>query len=311
MEKIKALFKGKKKFLTVPVAALLGLFFLPITILLLISWLIYIKVGNKKIKFAGLALIVVLTFFFGTAYISAIVSPTPPKQQIENPATPAPAVESQETEVISTPNSNRQEVKVIRVIDGDTIEIEGGQRVRYIGIDTPERDACFSSESTAKNKELVDGKTISLEKDVSEKDRYGRLLRYVYVGDTLVNEVLVKEGYAQVYTYPPDVKYNEKFSAAQREARDSNKGLWSACQATPTPTSKPTSTPKPVTSTPKPTTLTTPTQQPTTGGSWTCNCSKTCPQMSSCAEAQYQLNVCGCSARDADDDGIACDSQCQ
>ena len=295
MEKIKKLFKGNKKFLTIPVVALLGLFFLPITILLLIGWLIYAKVGNKKIKFAGLSLVGLFVLFFGAAYISALTNPTPPK--------PSQEVKSEATQASSTPSPTSTQkpenlVKVTRVIDGDTIEIEGGQRVRYIGMDTPETYTCYYSESTSRNKELVEGKIISLEKDVGEKDRYGRLLRYVYVGDILVNEVLVKEGYAQVYTYPPDVKYNERFLAAQKEARENNKGLWSACQATPTPTSKPA-------------TSITPTQQPTTGGSYVCNCSKTCPQMSSCAEAQYQLNVCGCSARDADKDGIACDTQCQ
>ncbi|HRN96095.1 MAG TPA: hypothetical protein PLD54_01475 [Candidatus Levybacteria bacterium] len=96
---------------------------------------------------------------------------------------------------------------------------------------------------------------------------------------------------------------------------------------TPVPTSEPINTPSPtkrptaiptqyVPPTTKPTQIvipTTPPQQPTvdTGGSFSCNCAKTCPQMSSCAEAQYQLNVCGCKARDADKDGIACDAQCQ
>ncbi|MBI3335237.1 MAG: thermonuclease family protein [Candidatus Portnoybacteria bacterium] len=85
----------------------------------------------------------------------------------------------------------RDASKVARVIDGDTIELENGQRVRYIGIDTPETSdprkpiQCFGIEAAKKNQELVEGKMVRLEKDVSERDRYARLLRYVYAGDTL------------------------------------------------------------------------------------------------------------------------------
>ncbi len=130
-------------------------------------------------------------------------------------------------------------VKVIRVIDGDTIEIEGGLKVRYIGIDTPEtvdpnRPAdCFGAEASAKNKELVEGRQVRLEKDVSETDRYGRLLRYVFVKDKgqeiMVNEELVRQGYAQSSSYPPDIKYQEVLNAAQIEARIFYRGLWGTC----------------------------------------------------------------------------------
>jgi len=113
-------------------------------------------------------------------------------------------------------SENRQSVKVIRIIDGDTIEIEGSQKVRYIGIDTPETVhpekavQCFGQEATSKNKELVEGKTIELEKDISEIDKYGRLLRYVFVNQTFVNDYLVREGYAHASSYPPDVKYQDQ-----------------------------------------------------------------------------------------------------
>lgn len=135
-------------------------------------------------------------------------------------------------------------VKVTRVIDGDTIEIEGGQKVRYIGIDTPETVhpdksiQCFGNEASDKNKELVEGKSIRLEKDVSETDKYGRLLRYVYLDSTFVNKFLVEEGYAYSSTYPPDVKYQETLNAAQQQAQLSKKGLWSSC-STPQSSSQP------------------------------------------------------------------------
>lgn len=193
--------------------------------------------------------------------------------------------------------------KVTRVIDGDTIEIEGGDRVRYIGIDAAE-SGCFSNEATAKNKELVDGKEVRLEKDVSETDKYNRLLRYVYVDPStnsgqviFVNDYLVRQGYAQIATYPPDVKYQAQFRQAEQEARENNRGLWAegAC-ITPSPA-------------PSPEVKSAPPPPPQTGG-WTCDCSKTCPQMSSCEEAYYQLNVCGCSIRDGDNDGVPCENIC-
>lgn len=128
-------------------------------------------------------------------------------------------------------------VKVTRVIDGDTIEIEGGERVRYIGIDTPETVdprkpvQCFGVEASKKNKELVEGQKVRLEKDVTDRDKYNRLLRYVWAGDTFVNLELVKQGFAQSYSYPPDIKYQDRFVAAQKEAREAKRGLWDTCPA--------------------------------------------------------------------------------
>lgn len=132
-------------------------------------------------------------------------------------------------------SSTSQVFKVTRVIDGDTIEIENGDRVRYLGIDTPETVdprkpvQCFGVEASKKNKELVEGKTVRLEKDITDKDKYGRLLRYVYAGDIFVNFELVKQGFAFSYTYPPDVKYQQEILAAQKEAREAKRGLWEAC----------------------------------------------------------------------------------
>ncbi len=133
---------------------------------------------------------------------------------------------------------------VTRVIDGDTIEVEiegESYKVRYIGIDTPELHhptkpvGYFAQEAYEKNRELVEGQTVFLEKDVSETDQYGRLLRYVYVGDIFVNAYLVQQGYALVSTYPPDVKYQERFLELQREAREAGRGLWGPVQTPPSP----------------------------------------------------------------------------
>jgi len=135
--------------------------------------------------------------------------------------------------------------KVTRVIDGDTIEIEGGERARYIGIDTPETVdprkpmQCFGVEASNKNKELMEGKVVRLEKDVTDRDKYNRLLRYVYVGETFINLELVKQGFAYSYSYPPDIKYQDQFLKAQQEAREAKRGLWSACPTTPEQISAP------------------------------------------------------------------------
>ncbi len=149
-----------------------------------------------------------------------------------------------EAKVATSAAEEQSQVKVLRVVDGDTIEVEySGQarRLRYIGVNTPETVdprrpvQCFGKEASNENKRLLEGKPVFLEKDVSETDKFGRLLRYVFLklddGTTLfVNDYLVREGFAQVDTFPPDVKYRERFVAAQKEARENNKGLWARCK---------------------------------------------------------------------------------
>ncbi len=132
---------------------------------------------------------------------------------------------------VSAPEEGHSNLFLVsRVIDGDTIELNSGERVRYIGINTPEitlgKNECFGAEASKENKKLVEGKYVLLERDVSETDKYDRLLRYVWLGDVMVNQYLVAHGYAQVATYPPDVKYQENFLEAQRKARANKAGLW-------------------------------------------------------------------------------------
>lgn len=129
--------------------------------------------------------------------------------------------------------------QVTRVVDGDTIKVimPGGNldTVRYIGIDTPETVhpekpvECFGKEASAYNDALVGDKTVWLELDVEERDKYGRLLAYVYLdpkGRAMVNVILVAQGYAQVATYPPNVKYVELFRELAKGAREDGRGLW-------------------------------------------------------------------------------------
>jgi micrococcal nuclease len=125
-------------------------------------------------------------------------------------------------------------VKVTRVVDGDTIDIsssvEGRSRVRLIGMDTPEvyfGTQPYGPEASAFAKRELDGEEVGLELDVQKIDPYGRLLAYVYLPNgEMFNETLLKEGYAQVATFPPNVKYKDRFLKAQREAREANRGLW-------------------------------------------------------------------------------------
>lgn len=113
------------------------------------------------------------------------------------------------------------EAQVVRVVDGDTIKVTlAGQTVsvRYIGIDAPEMETPEGRAAQAQNSALVSGRTVRLEQDVSETDRYGRLLRYVWVDDVLVNAELVRLGHARAAAYPPDTRYQEFLEAQQQAA---------------------------------------------------------------------------------------------
>ena len=137
------------------------------------------------------------------------------------------------------PVSATETARVVRVVDGDTIVVDrgrGDERVRYIGIDTPESVKpntpveFMANEASAANEALVAGRDVVLERDVSDTDQYDRLLRYVWLregdGWVFVNLELVRRGYAQVATYPPDVRWTDTFLAAQRVAREAGLGLW-------------------------------------------------------------------------------------
>lgn len=133
-------------------------------------------------------------------------------------------------------NTGVQTGQVERVIDGDTIDVRIGDetyRVRYIGMDTPGVGDPFAQEATERNRELVQGQAVTLVKDISETDRYGRLLRYVFIGDTFVNYELVAQGFAMASTYPPDVACAQTFVEAQRAAVAAGVGLWGAGQTAP------------------------------------------------------------------------------
>lgn len=129
-------------------------------------------------------------------------------------------------ESLALTNTAKTEILISKVLDGDTIQTSSGERIRYIGINAPEKGEPNSSEATEVNKELVLGRKVYLELDVQKKDRYGRTLAYVFVEDVFINLEIVKNGLAVSETIQPNVKYQNEFVKAQKEARENCLGLW-------------------------------------------------------------------------------------
>lgn len=178
--------------------------------------------------------------------------------------------------------------KVSRIIDGDTFVLESGQIVRLAGIDAPEKNDCYAGESTQEIKRLIEGKEVKLEKDVSETDRYDRLLRYIWLDQTFVNDQLVRQGFSKAFAYPPDVKYQDLFFRAEQEARENQRGLWRECASQESMAYQ--SSPKPVSST---------------------VADRDCKDFKTHAEAQAFFESAGPGdphKLDKDGDGVACES---
>ncbi len=132
------------------------------------------------------------------------------------------------------------DAEVVRVVDGDTIivRIDGREeRVRFIGVDAPElanadtgqAAECGGPEARDANAALLDGAAVRLERDVSDRDRFGRLLRHVWVRDSLASRRLVLEGAVEARSYPPDTGRDGELDAAEREAREQGAGTWGSC----------------------------------------------------------------------------------
>ena len=195
--------------------------------------------------------------------------------------------------------------RVVKVIDGDTIQVDINgktETLRLIGIDAPETGdprslvSCFGNEATNKAKEVLTDKSVRLETDPTqgERDKYNRLLRYVFLGDEInFNKLMITQGFAHEYTYRIPYKYQLEFKEAERQAREKKLGLWAddVCLVQPSEPVRP--------------------SQIQNTGTYTCDCSKLCSQISTCEEAYFQLNQCGCTKRDSDKDGVPCESLCK
>lgn len=238
---------------------------------------------------------------------TSIETPSVTATTAEKSTSPSPPVVVPSPTPSQAGSENAKEGKTVatisRVIDGDTVELSTGEKVRLIGIDTPEsvhpdkdKNTEYGKVASAYSKERLDRKTVYLEKDVSETDRYGRLLRYLYLEDgTFYNEQIVKDGYANVSTYPPDVKYKDVFVEAERYARENNKGLWAYDEAEEVVPATPTATPKVVISntpvaTPSSTPKSTPTPTPSPTSSSTPKASET-PEPSPIPDYTFSTDI--------------------
>lgn len=174
-----------------------------------------------------------LLLLIGLGVFSLSLSPT------KEPAKATPLIQVTASSS-ATPSLEGEKAVVTKVVDGDTIQVNGNTTIRFIGIDTPETVdprrpvGCFGKEASNKTKSLLTGKNVVLQKDISETDKFGRDLRYIYLqlddGSFLfVNDYLVREGFAHAVSYPPDIKFQDIFRQAEKEARDAKKGLWDAC----------------------------------------------------------------------------------
>lgn len=211
-------------------------------IMLLIRW----KKLNKAKRMAALAwsFIILIAGITGPEESQPTTAPTP----VETPAAAAasaPAISASITPTSTPPASssasdtvqtNFISAKVIRIVDGDTIEVEIDGRketVRMLLVDTPETKKPgtpvqpMGLDAYEFTKATLEGQEVRLEKDVSERDQYGRLLMYVYLGDKMVNEMLLERGLARVAVFPPDVKYVEAFRQISRKAQEAALGIWS------------------------------------------------------------------------------------
>jgi len=136
------------------------------------------------------------------------------------------------------PSENRVGAQVVRVVDGDTaqMEVDGGEEgVRFIGVDTPESVApgqpveCFGKKASRFTTGLIEGERVTLRFGAERRDRYNRLLAYVYLGDRFVNAELVRLGYARTLEIAPNVDFAERFAELQQHAANAGRGLWGVC----------------------------------------------------------------------------------
>jgi micrococcal nuclease len=172
------------------------------------------------------------------------------RAQIPTPTgTPTPIPPTLTPTPTSTPRPGRTLAQVLRVWDGNTILIDGGYSVRYIGVNTPGAGMFrrpvepFGREAAERNAELLEGQQVELEEDATDLDGAGNLLRYVYIGDVMVNELLLREGLARVAPMGRNTRYAALLTVAELDAQAAPAALWTLVTPTPTPTRVPTSTP--------------------------------------------------------------------
>ena len=335
---VKKIFIGKKKFLTIPIAFFLLVFLFPIVAGTALAYLVYKRIAGPKLKYLLLVIITLFSLFANKAWIASMtdsdqsdkkqtIQPTnlPTKKSETQIAETQPEASTAAKEIKPTPTTivtNKETAKVSRVIDGDTVAVVlNGKRkkVRIIGIDTPETVdtrksiQCFGKKASAIAKQKLTGETVLLEIDPTqgEKDKYGRLLRYIWTNNGKIDfgKFMITAGYAYEYTYKLPYKYQQEYKQAEKEARETKKGLW-ADDACPSATPKPT-----VTSRRSSKKKASAVKQ----GNCQYSCNgpdRNCADFSTHAEAQAFFNCCGFTATNDPmrldsigiGDGVACES---
>lgn len=207
-------------------------------IITLILSMIFLKEKIRRIQILGIIIAI-------TGAILINLNPSPQPQLINGNSSKEILLQQSKTDdqnnnSIQAPNTHAELVKiekakVAKVIDGDSILLANGRQVRYIGINSPEFSGrystpqCFAKEAYKYNHDLLEGKEVELVRDNSDKDKYGRLLRYVYIKGMFVNDLMLKNGLARIENIPPDTKYYPLFLESERQARENNLGLWKEC----------------------------------------------------------------------------------
>jgi endonuclease YncB( thermonuclease family) len=203
-------------------------------------------------RFRGLAPLVQLVLVVAVAVVAASPFTSEAEEQVAPTSTSVAPAATVAPSMTTTGPAAGDDTSVVRVVDGDTIEVAGGTRIRLIGVDTPETTECFGSEATRYANELLPaGTRVRLVYDVQRLDPYGRTLAYVYklTDGVFVNLAIARNGFAQQATFPPNVAHAEEFRVAAASARTASLGLWSGCAspATTTTTAAPVTVAAPTT----------------------------------------------------------------
>ena len=258
-----------------------------------------------------IALVAFSFFFIGVLFGTVMFDKPAPKNENQEVKSAIATIEPTQ-QPTPTQAFKKDLYSVIKVIDGDTItvNIDGKiETIRLIGIDSPESVdprkpvQCFGKEASDKAREVLMGKRITIELDPTQgdKDKYKRLLRFVFLEDgTNFNKLMIEEGYAHEYTYNVPYEYQDEFKVAELNAREEKRGLWAdnACSSSnqePRESQEPTPT----------------INNAANDGGFSCAGKTTCGQMTSCEEATFYLNNCGLARLDGDKDGVPCETLCR
>lgn len=192
-------------------------------------------INMRLVVNVAIFLVIVYLSFYYPQYLPANNTKSAPSETRQPTPGDARDTSGYPTSKKSSPKEGSETARITRVVDGDTVVLSDGRKVRYIGINAPEietqtkKGQCYGMEAKERNRELVENKEVTLQRDTSDTDKYDRLLRYVYVGDVFINMELVREGFVTAKQYKPDTKYATQFEEEQKIAQADRKGMWNAC----------------------------------------------------------------------------------